>query len=271
VHLDSTRHLTGHFNAHLHNAILVFADEAAWPGDKQGAGALKRMVTENTILIERKGMDALQVPNLMHLLLASNETWVWPAAVDERRGVIIDVDPRRRNDRNYFGMIERELFREGGLAAMLKDLLELKIQLDLREIPKTKALFEQKQLSASPQQRWWYEELREGTMWREPDRDAEGYWLDRDLVYDRYIKVIEKVRSRSDQGLKTELGMFLHKVLPTSYPREKRKLNGGRYWVLPPLSACRRAYEKLFNVAANEAQWLGEQAELSEGEDSREL
>jgi hypothetical protein len=127
LHLDSTHQLTGHFNAHLQNAILVFADEAAWPGDKAGAGALKRMVTEDTIFIERKGMDALQMPNLIHLILASNDEWLWPAAVDERRGVIIDVSDHRRNDRPYFAALEKELLKEGGLSAMLHDLLELKI------------------------------------------------------------------------------------------------------------------------------------------------
>ena len=36
-----TRHLVGHFNAHLVDALFLFLDEAVWAGDKQGEGVLK--------------------------------------------------------------------------------------------------------------------------------------------------------------------------------------------------------------------------------------
>lgn len=265
LHIDNTHHLTGHFNAHLHNAILVFADEAAWPGDKAGAGALRRMVTEDTLIIERKGINALTVPNVIHLILASDADWVWPAGVDERRGVIIDVSDHRRNDRPYFAALERELLKDGGLAAMLKDLLELKITLDLREIPQTKALYEQKQLSSSAYQRWWYEELRDGDLWRESDRRPDGYHVERSAIYERYLNTIEKMmRGRVESGLPSQLGKFLRKVMPGSYPREGVRRHGGpRTWVLPSLLEARTAYEHFFRVTHEHAGWDDEQtAEL---------
>ena len=63
LHLDSEHRLLGNFNAHLHNAIVILADEALWAGGKQGLGALKRMITEKTLNIERKGLDVVQVKN----------------------------------------------------------------------------------------------------------------------------------------------------------------------------------------------------------------
>jgi hypothetical protein len=254
IHLDSTRHLTGNFNAHLHNAILVFADEAAWPGDKAGLGALKRLVTEPTLSIERKGHDIFEVPNMIHLLLASNEEWVVPAGFDERRFVVLDVPRQQQNNVTYFGAIERELHAEGGLAAMLHDLLEWKSEVNLRAIPGTKALFEQKQLTDNPQRRWWYQVLHDGDLWSAENRTDTGeYRVERDELYNSYIAAIDKAGTSRFQskGFQTQLGMFLRKVLPAGYPRDRR-LGPTRYWVLPPLADCRKFHADEYRNEAEE-------------------
>lgn len=41
----------------------MFADETLWAGDKRSVGALKRLITEPTLTIERKGIDAVQEKN----------------------------------------------------------------------------------------------------------------------------------------------------------------------------------------------------------------
>ena len=70
VHVSSIKHLIGHFNMHLRDACFLFADEAYWPGDKSSEGALKRLITEPTLLIEPKFVDAMTVPNMLHVLMA---------------------------------------------------------------------------------------------------------------------------------------------------------------------------------------------------------
>ena len=62
VQMSSSHHLVGHFNAHMETAIVVFADEAYWAGDKQGEGTLKTLITGNAIRIERKGVELKGVP-----------------------------------------------------------------------------------------------------------------------------------------------------------------------------------------------------------------
>jgi hypothetical protein len=258
IHLDSTRHLTGNFNAHLHNAILVFADEAAWPGDKAGLGALKRLVTEPTLSIERKGHDIFEVQNMIHLLLASNEEWVVPAGFDERRFVVLDVPRGQQNNVKYFGAIEQELHAEGGLAAMLHDLLQHQSDINLRAIPATKALFEQKQLTDNPQRRWWYQVLYDGDLWNAESRTETGeYRVERDILYDSYIAAIDKSGTSRFQskGFQTQLGMFLRKVLPDVYPKDRR-IGATRYWVLPSLADCRKFHAEEYRVAA--AEWPAE-------------
>ena len=43
------------------------------------------MITEPTLAIERKGQDTETVPNMLHILMASNNQWIVPAGLDERR------------------------------------------------------------------------------------------------------------------------------------------------------------------------------------------
>jgi hypothetical protein len=252
LHLDSTRHLTGHFNAHLHNAIVVFADEAAWPGDRAGLGALRRMVTEDTLTIERKGIDVFTVRNIIHLLLASNADWVIPAAMDERRFAVLDVSDCRRNDRQFFRAVHTQLFEQEGLAAMLHFLLDYKIDVDLSVIPKTKALYEQKLSFADAHSKWWYQALYNADYWE----DGEEATIPRELMYDDFVDATDKA-GHSPKGMQTQLGKFLVKVLPSAYPRTIRK-QGIRMWVLPELKTCREHYESKFGITT-EAEWPTEE------------
>ena len=106
VTMADSRHLVGNFNAHLETAIIVFADEAFWAGDKQGEGVLKTIITEPFIRIERKGIDSKNAPNYTHLIMASNSDWVVPASHDERRYFMLDVSDVHREDHDYFAAIE---------------------------------------------------------------------------------------------------------------------------------------------------------------------
>jgi hypothetical protein len=76
LQISQTRHLTGHFNAHLSDCVVLFADEAFWAGDKQGEGVLKALITEPRLVIEPKGVNAYSVENRLHVMIASNSDWV---------------------------------------------------------------------------------------------------------------------------------------------------------------------------------------------------
>ena len=65
--------------------MLLQADEAYWAGAKSSEGALKDLLTNDTITIERKGVDAYTAPNYTRVLFTSNDDFVVPASLDERR------------------------------------------------------------------------------------------------------------------------------------------------------------------------------------------
>lgn len=85
ITITSTQHLTGNFNAHLSNLAFMVADEAIYHGDKKGEAVLKSLITEPTMVIERKGFDVIQNKNCMKLIINANDEWVIPSSRDERR------------------------------------------------------------------------------------------------------------------------------------------------------------------------------------------
>ncbi|MFP6869023.1 MAG: primase-helicase family protein, partial [Nitrospinota bacterium] len=105
IQVSQPNHLTGNFNSHLKDKLIVYADEAFWAGDKKAEGVLKAMITEDTIQIEMKGKDVLTFRNHIRLLVTSNHEWVVPAGNEERRFFVIDVGDARIKDHIYFGAI----------------------------------------------------------------------------------------------------------------------------------------------------------------------
>ena len=280
LHLDSESRLLGRFNAHLHNAILVFADEAVWAGGKQGLGALKRMVTEDTLAIERKGIDTISVKNMIHMLVASNEDWFVPAGFDDRRFAIFKVSNRRKNDSDFFAAVRKELFERGGLGAMLYDLLEHKTNIDLKKIPSTEERDAQKMFTLSPIDEWWQEVLNDGDLWIPEQRYVstnieeelptwDEFKVDRDALYDAYAVTVERANRRFTLGSRGALGRSLRKLLPEPYPKSVQpsatKTDPGRrrFWVIPELKICRKFYEKSHGVIKWDAVYeTGTQAKL---------
>jgi Family of unknown function (DUF5906) len=148
VHISQPSHLIGHFNGHLQQCTILFADEAFFAGDRAHEGILKALVTEDTIMIERKGVDAFAVRNCLHVILASNNAWVVPAGADARRYFVLTVSDRRMQDTAYFGAICRQMEEGGGQAALLHHLLHRDLSsFNVRSVPRTSALDDQQAFS----------------------------------------------------------------------------------------------------------------------------
>jgi hypothetical protein len=161
LHLSNTNHLVGNFNAHLERGLLVFADELIWGGNKQQEGVLKSLVTEELIPIERKGWDTEMRKNYTRLLVASNEDWVVPASVGERRWFVLDVSAKFRQDTDFFSALETQM-ENGGLEAMMHDLLNREIKSNQRMAPSTKALADVAILGLDDVASWLHASLSAG-------------------------------------------------------------------------------------------------------------
>jgi hypothetical protein len=163
LQINNARHLTGNFNAHLANTLLLFADEAYFPGDRTGEGALKALITEPTTPLELKGKDVISVSCHIRIIMASNSEWVVPAAGDDRRFAVFDVSRIHAQDTAYFGAIWAQL-KTGGYEALLHHLQNYKLGgVDLRRIPDTEARREQQEQSFDSFFAFWRQRLQEPT------------------------------------------------------------------------------------------------------------
>ncbi len=163
LHVSNKQQITGRFNHHLKDALLVFGDEVTWGGLKQEVNILKAMITEDTNLCEPKGENIFTVKNRINLIVASNSEWPVQAELSERRFCVLNVSEKEKQNTVYFEKIINQM-ENGGYEAMLYDLLNMDIsKINLRELPKTQGLLEQKILSMGSVERYWYEKLTDGT------------------------------------------------------------------------------------------------------------
>lgn len=260
THLDSEARLLGNFNAHLHNAIVVLPDEAVWAGGKAGLGALKRLITEDTLMIEPKGLDVIEVDNMIHMFVASDQDWFVPKGMDDRRFAIFEVSDERANDTVFFEAVKAQLFKQGGLAALLYDLLNFKCEIPLRVLPETAESERQKMHTMLPKYQWWYEQLISGAPWVEaipiPITDTyiktaaridnpdghELFEVDPTELYGAYVTDLKIADGRVTPGTRSALSRFLQQVLPENLPKTVQH-GGKRYWVFPSLEVARQTFD----------------------------
>lgn len=255
--VTQTRHLVGNFNGHLADCLLLCADEAFWAGDKQAQGVIKGLITEHTTAIERKHQDVIEVPNRLRIIFNSNEDWIVPAGLDERRFFVLEVGSAQKQNRPYFASIEKQLL-SGGYKAMLYDLLHMDISgLDLGNVPQTAALLQQKEQSMTTEQRFWYGRLWNGDL---ADRREWEEWTPTDELYEAYLKESKSVgerRRKVEMDFSREIkrlcpGVDKKQVTVTVWEQFRgewvRSTARLRSYKFPPLTECRAAFEKAIRM-----------------------
>jgi hypothetical protein len=251
--ISSIKHLTGDFNKHLRDCCLLFADEAFWPGYRNQEGTLKRLITEPTLFIEPKGLDAFEVRNMIHLIMVSNNLWVIPAGMDARRFAMFEVAEHKKQDVEWFRPLYRQM-EASGYAAMLHDLLKRDLgDWHPRQIVRTDALYIQQMISLDsldPFDAWWYALLKDGILpgyMKEVEEYDEGFkrdvtkWDDPNARRAYSADLVKHARDCIPR-LKFESANILGHAL------RKRGCvpfnNDGRGWEFPPLKEAREAWEK---------------------------
>lgn len=209
LQIANPSHLVGNFNAHLRDVIVLFADEAFFAGDKKHESVLKMLITEDSIPIESKGIDTEPYANYTHLIMAANDPHVIRATGDERRYLVLESSDKQQQNSEYFSALTKQQ-NEGGREALLQFLQNVDLtDFQVRNVPQTEALQEQKLLSLSSEEEWWHGKLKDGTI-----LDHNKGWHnivaceDINIDYTRYMDQW-KINRR---GNATSLGRFLNRV-----------------------------------------------------------
>lgn len=252
-------HLVGNFNSHLRDVILLFADEAFFAGDKRHESVLKMLVTEDSIPIEAKGVDVESYPNYVHLIMASNDPHVIRASGDERRYLVLDMGEGNKQDKKFFSAVGKQM-EEGGYEALLYHLQNVDLtDFEVRDVPQTDALKEQKILSMTTEEEWWFRKLQCGLL-----HESSEMWtgqITTEALTNDYVEYTDKWNVHR-RGNETTLGRFLARAVPhlkKFNKRVTRDTNDGdnRYKRTPvmmtmydfgSLHDCRTAWEQNYGT-----------------------
>jgi hypothetical protein len=246
ITISNQEQLLGKFNAHQEKCLLLHVEEGYWAGNKSAEGALKHLITSETVMIEPKGLNAFKVNSVLRLLMTSNEDWVVPATADERRYFVLDASSARRGDHAYFEALRDEM-NQGGRQGLLHFLQTYDLSdFDVRHVPKTAALGQQKVFGLRNFDRWWYEVLQAGVI-----ETGVGDWTEgvtrvhpgelRD-VYSRWMR---GRRYDGEELRDFEIGRRLKLLCPEADRRQARKDGHKTHlYVFPVLEVSRKAFDR---------------------------
>lgn len=246
AHITRADDLTGRFNAPFATALLVHVEEAFWSGDVSKKGTLQALITARTQPIERKGIDRVEVDSFLRVLMTTNDEWAVPASEDERRYAVFDVSAAHQRDPEWFGPLYEEI-ETGGPAAFLAYLLSVDLSgFDVRDVPQTEALRDQKLASLRGVPRWWFDVLEKGDA---AEFGHFGGWsrpitVEKDAVRGSYEARERQSRFGSDPVNPAVFTKELKRLLGDYLPETRPRVDGKRVcmFVLPPLADCRTKF-----------------------------
>jgi hypothetical protein len=147
VVLDDEQSVTGKFNAILEGRCVCVADEAFFAGSAKQANRLKGLITGRTLTVEHKGINSYKTRNLLRLFILGNDEHIIRAGIEARRFFVSECGSDNIRDGEYFSAIKKQL-EDGGYAALLHHLLHVDLTgFDVRAVPETAELREQKAYS----------------------------------------------------------------------------------------------------------------------------
>lgn len=246
--------LTGKFNGHMADKLLMFVDEGWWSHEKSyGDGILRALITEHEVTIEMKGRDAITLPNYTRFIVGANADWVVPVGMgDERRFVMLDVGANEQRNNEYFLAIAHQL-KDGGYEALLHYFLNYKYDEKLpRSVLNTDVLAETKLYSMPNEITWWHDCLQREKIGDFSLKINAFNDIECDKFYEHYLKWCERVKQTA-----VAPNILTRKLKPSIINIKKTRkitsVTGSResFYELQTLGDMRIYFEKYFGSKIN--------------------
>lgn len=240
--------LTGKHNAHLMNICFLFADEAFFTGDKSAFGQLNSLITEPSITVEPKGVNAFDQPNYLKIMMATNNTFAVPASRDERRYCVFDVSSKHMGDQTYFNKLHASCKSKEVQAAFLHWMKNVDLTgWRTSQIPDSIGLRAQRRQSMGTIQHWLVDALSNGSFGTAGHGDFWQTELSSNTLFDRYISWCEKLKISTDnRHAQCLVSSYMGKVFTKKIHVEGvRGSRGFVFGALPDAIARFEAYEKV--------------------------
>ena len=101
-------HLVGRFTQHS-NKLLVILDEASGRDTFSAVDKVKNLITADTIVHERKGIDAVVTKNFARYMFFSNNDTPLKLSIYDRRFLAIECDDTHANNHEYFTTLHKSI------------------------------------------------------------------------------------------------------------------------------------------------------------------
>ena len=146
------RDIWGQFNTALMDSFLICLNELSKKDTTQAEGKIKGLITDPTIMINRKGIDQIQIKSYHRFIITTNSTEPINTSKDDRRNLIVRCSDDLINNKKYFNKLY-EYLEDVNVIRSCYDYfknLEGLITFNNLPIPKTSYQNELKKLSLTP-------------------------------------------------------------------------------------------------------------------------
>lgn len=256
--------IIGQFNAPLCGKLFVFLDEMTWGGSKEQSGILKKLITEDTVQINKKGIDSITYSNYINCIIASNENWVIPAGVGCRRWVVLDVDNEFAGSKSNLSKSQKEELNQivniplDRIAKFFHDRDISKF--DPTELEITDGLRDQQITGLSKLDKWWFEIIESGAKVRDTiDLQLEGPESRRTIVKEDFFNLY-KQQARDEHSTNVQFWKSIKKMVTFT---EHRPKGGKRMVVFPEIVEARNGWRSYMR----DSNWKFDGEENNESEE----
>jgi hypothetical protein len=240
--INKAKHLTGEFNAHHRDALVMFADEAL-ATEPSAIGTLKSIITEPIIPIQPKGFDIENYPNYLKIIIASNHKNPVSIDVDDRRMFCLDFANDQKQQSVYFRALYKFYNEQGGKEAFLYHLKHLDIAgFNVYNVPHTKMWAEGKLASLPIEEAAILHLLEQGWFPGTQTKSLRDYSCPAQILKEHLHSLAPKLRDVGPRAL----AAVLKKLGCVS-----KHTNRGTVWWFEELPIMREKWDKVFGKNDN--------------------
>jgi hypothetical protein len=165
LRVSDIEQIAGRFNASLAHAYVVCMDEALFVGDRKSQDKMKSLITEPIISIEQKHQPQHSIESYHRYFAASNHDHFAQIENDDRRYFILKVSSKYQQDNDYFTKLFSAIASDSVIEAFMHVLNNIDLtNFNPRQAPKTCAHAEQRTLSLTRFEKYWYHALWSGEL-----------------------------------------------------------------------------------------------------------
>jgi hypothetical protein len=111
LYCQDLENVIGSFNAVAANKLPIFFDEVnSWGGAYKSNNRLKSMITQSQGVLNRKGVDAIQVDDFQNIAFTTNEYWPIKKEADNRRYFAKESSDKMIRNKAYFKALFHEMY-----------------------------------------------------------------------------------------------------------------------------------------------------------------